>query len=141
MPPSVLTAWVMKPEAEAPDSPSEPSDEVRRDTSAFYASSTRYQQLANTDSLLGDTSNSVGAAISSYFEGFHTANEAHFAALALQSREHANQERALVLFKDHRLHIGQVDDHVHDGEAGIWELLGDHFHRGRLGESNAHNRI
>lgn len=50
--------------------------EVRRDTSAFYASSTRYQQLANTDSLLGDTSNSVGAAISSYFEGFHTANEA-----------------------------------------------------------------
>ncbi|QKG00281.1 flagellar biosynthesis protein FlgK [Aeromonas hydrophila] len=50
--------------------------EVRRDTSAFYASSTRYQQLANTDTLLGDTSNSVGAAISSYFEGFHTANEA-----------------------------------------------------------------
>ncbi|TND53075.1 flagellar basal body protein, partial [Aeromonas dhakensis] len=35
--------------------------EVRRDTSAFYASSTRYQQLANTDTLLGDTSNSVGA--------------------------------------------------------------------------------
>ena len=50
--------------------------EVRRDTSAFYASSTRYQQLANTDSLLGDTSNSVGAAITSYFKGFHTANEA-----------------------------------------------------------------
>lgn len=50
--------------------------EVRRDTSAFYASSTRYQQLANTDTLLGDTSNSVGAAISSYFEGVHTANEA-----------------------------------------------------------------
>ncbi|RQM65189.1 FlgK family flagellar hook-associated protein [Aeromonas hydrophila] len=50
--------------------------EVRRDTSAFYASSTRYQQLANTDSLLGDTSNSVGAAITSYFKAFHTANEA-----------------------------------------------------------------
>ncbi|MFM5113684.1 flagellar basal body rod C-terminal domain-containing protein [Aeromonas hydrophila] len=50
--------------------------EVRRDTSAFYASSTRYEQLANTDSLLGDTGNSVGAAISSYFKAFHTANEA-----------------------------------------------------------------
>jgi flagellar hook-associated protein 1 FlgK len=50
--------------------------EVRRDTSAYFASSTRYEQLSNTDSLLGDTSNSVGAAISSYFEAFHTANEA-----------------------------------------------------------------
>ncbi|MFQ2132995.1 FlgK family flagellar hook-associated protein [Aeromonas hydrophila] len=50
--------------------------EVRRDTSAFYASSTRYEQLANTDSLLGDTGNSVGAAITSYFKAFHTANEA-----------------------------------------------------------------
>ncbi|GKQ96562.1 FlgK family flagellar hook-associated protein [Aeromonas hydrophila] len=50
--------------------------EVRRDTSAFYASSTCYEQLANTDSLLGDTGNSVGAAITSYFKAFHTANEA-----------------------------------------------------------------
>lgn len=50
--------------------------EVRRDTSAYFASATRYEQFSNTDTLLGDTSNSVGAAITSYFKAFHTANEA-----------------------------------------------------------------
>lgn len=50
--------------------------EVRRDTSAYFASATRYEQLSNTDTLLGDTSNSVGTAITSYFKAFHTANEA-----------------------------------------------------------------
>lgn len=50
--------------------------EVRRDTSAYYASATRYEQLSNTDILLGDASNSVGAAVTSYFKAFHTANEA-----------------------------------------------------------------
>ncbi|ATU98432.1 FlgK family flagellar hook-associated protein [Aeromonas salmonicida] len=50
--------------------------EVRRDTSAYYASASRYEQLSNTDILLGDASNSVGAAVTSYFKAFHTANEA-----------------------------------------------------------------
>ncbi|WP_068977213.1 MULTISPECIES: FlgK family flagellar hook-associated protein [Aeromonas] len=49
--------------------------EVRRDTSAYHASLTHYEQLASVDSLLGDTSNSVGAAITSYFKSFHSANE------------------------------------------------------------------
>ncbi|MEH8116450.1 flagellar basal body rod C-terminal domain-containing protein [Aeromonas allosaccharophila] len=49
--------------------------EVRRDTSAYHASVTHYEQLAGVDSLLGDTSNSVGAAITSYFKSFHSANE------------------------------------------------------------------
>lgn len=49
--------------------------EVRRDTSAYFASATRYEQLSNADTLLGDTSNSVGAAISSSFKEFHTANQ------------------------------------------------------------------
>ncbi|WP_421283902.1 FlgK family flagellar hook-associated protein [Aeromonas veronii] len=49
--------------------------EVRRDTSAYHASLTHYEQLAGVDSLLGDTSNSVGAAITSYFKSFHSANE------------------------------------------------------------------
>jgi len=49
--------------------------EVRRDTSAYYASLTHYDQLSSVDRLLGDTSNSVGAAITSYFKSFHSANE------------------------------------------------------------------
>ncbi|HHQ4912861.1 flagellar hook-associated protein FlgK [Aeromonas veronii] len=49
--------------------------EVRRDTSAYHASLTHYEQLAGVDSLLGDTNNSVGAAITSYFKSFHSANE------------------------------------------------------------------
>ncbi|MCF5896817.1 flagellar biosynthesis protein FlgK [Aeromonas veronii] len=49
--------------------------EVRRDTSAYHASLTHYEQLAGVDSLLGNTSNSVGAAITSYFKSFHSANE------------------------------------------------------------------
>ncbi|MGL5495982.1 MAG: FlgK family flagellar hook-associated protein [Aeromonas sobria] len=49
--------------------------EVRRDTSAYHASLTHYEQLASVDSLMGDTSNSVGAAITSYFKSFHSANE------------------------------------------------------------------
>ena len=49
--------------------------EVRRDTSAYHASGTRYDQLFQLDSLLGDTSNSVGTTITSYFKAFHTANE------------------------------------------------------------------
>ncbi|MFB2866122.1 flagellar basal body rod C-terminal domain-containing protein [Aeromonas sp. MdU4] len=50
-------------------------DEMRRDTSAFYASMTHYDQLSSVDRLLGDTGNSVGAAITSYFKSFHSANE------------------------------------------------------------------
>ncbi|MCF3097779.1 flagellar biosynthesis protein FlgK [Aeromonas australiensis] len=49
--------------------------EVRRDTSAYHASLNHYQQLAGIDRLLGDTGNSVGAAITSYFKAFHSANE------------------------------------------------------------------
>ena len=49
--------------------------EMRRDTSAYHASGTRYDQLFQLDSLLGDTSNSVGTTITSYFKAFHTANE------------------------------------------------------------------
>ncbi|MBL0608881.1 flagellar biosynthesis protein FlgK [Aeromonas jandaei] len=49
--------------------------EVRRDTSAYYASLTHYDQLSSVDRLLGDTSNSVGAAMTSYFNAFHSANE------------------------------------------------------------------
>lgn len=49
--------------------------EMRRDTSAYNASNTRYNQLFQLDSLLGDTSNSVGTTITSYFKAFHTANE------------------------------------------------------------------
>ena len=49
--------------------------EVRRDTSAYQAANTRYDQLFQLDSLLGDASNSVGTTITSYFKAFHTANE------------------------------------------------------------------
>ncbi len=49
--------------------------EVRRDTSAYQAANTRYDQLFRLDSLLGDASNSVGTTITSYFKAFHTANE------------------------------------------------------------------
>ncbi|MFN4321234.1 MAG: FlgK family flagellar hook-associated protein [Aeromonas media] len=49
--------------------------EMRRDTSAYHASGTRYDQLFQLDSLLGDSSNSVGTTITSYFKAFHTANE------------------------------------------------------------------
>ncbi|MGL4764696.1 MAG: FlgK family flagellar hook-associated protein [Aeromonas sp.] len=49
--------------------------EVRRDTSAYHASLTHYDQLSSVDRLLGDTSNSVGAAMTSYFNAFHSANE------------------------------------------------------------------
>lgn len=49
--------------------------EMRRDTSIYQASSTRYDQLFQLDSLLGDASNSVGTTITSYFKAFHTANE------------------------------------------------------------------
>ena len=49
--------------------------EVRRDTSAYNAANTRYDQLFQLDSLLGDASNSVGSTITSYFKAFHTANE------------------------------------------------------------------
>lgn len=49
--------------------------EMRRDTSIYQASSTRYDQLFQLDSLLGDVSNSVGTTITSYFKAFHTANE------------------------------------------------------------------
>ncbi|MGY3860964.1 FlgK family flagellar hook-associated protein [Aeromonas lacus] len=49
--------------------------EVRRDTSAYHAAMTHYDQMSSVDSLLGDTSNSVGAAITSYFKAFHSANE------------------------------------------------------------------
>lgn len=49
--------------------------EVRRDTSAYQAANTRYDQLFQLDSLLGDASNSVGSTITSYFKAFHTANE------------------------------------------------------------------
>lgn len=49
--------------------------EMRRDTSAYHASGTRYDQLFQLDSLLGDSSNSVGTTITSYFKAFHSANE------------------------------------------------------------------
>ena len=49
--------------------------EVRRDTSAYHAAGSRYDQLFQIDSLLGDASNSVGTTITSYFKAFHTANE------------------------------------------------------------------
>ncbi|WP_395949817.1 flagellar hook-associated protein FlgK [Aeromonas mytilicola subsp. aquatica] len=49
--------------------------EVRRDTSAYHAAGSRYDQLFQLDSLLGDASNSVGTTITSYFKAFHTANE------------------------------------------------------------------
>lgn len=49
--------------------------EVRRDTSAYHAAGSRYDQLFQIDSLLGDSSNSVGTTITSYFKAFHTANE------------------------------------------------------------------
>ncbi|PJG58195.1 FlgK family flagellar hook-associated protein [Aeromonas cavernicola] len=49
--------------------------EVQRDTSAYHASLSRFEQLSSVDTLLGDKSNSVGAAITSYFKAFHTANE------------------------------------------------------------------
>lgn len=49
--------------------------EMRRDTSAYHASLAQYEQLAGVDILLGDTSNSVETAITSYFKAFHSANE------------------------------------------------------------------
>ena len=49
--------------------------EMWRDTSAYSASATRYNELTKIDGLLGDATNSVGTSITSYFKAFHAANE------------------------------------------------------------------
>ncbi|MGH1410531.1 MAG: FlgK family flagellar hook-associated protein [Aeromonas sp.] len=74
--------------------------EVRRDTSAYHASQTHYQQLADVDSLLADTGNSVGAAITSYFKSFHSANES---PAELGGRKIAMTELSSVVNRFHTL--------------------------------------
>ncbi|MGL5285757.1 MAG: FlgK family flagellar hook-associated protein, partial [Aeromonas sp.] len=49
--------------------------EYRRDTSALGYANGRYDQLSYVDSLVSDSSNSVGNTIMSYFNGIHSANE------------------------------------------------------------------
>ena len=54
----------------------------------------------------------------------HAADEADLAALAGHRRHQPDQEAALLLLEHHRLHVGQVDHHVDDGELQLGEVLG-----------------
>ncbi|MGL4205813.1 MAG: flagellar hook-associated protein FlgK [Aeromonadaceae bacterium] len=49
--------------------------EVRRDTSEFKYYQSAYNQLAVTDQLLSDSSNSISTSLNSYFKAFQAANE------------------------------------------------------------------
>ena len=49
--------------------------EVRRDTSDFKYYQSAYNQLAVTDQLLSDSSNSISTAMNNYFKAFQAANE------------------------------------------------------------------
>lgn len=50
-------------------------NEVRRDTSDFKYYQSAYNQLATTDQLLSDDSNSISKALNNYFKAFQSANE------------------------------------------------------------------
>ena len=56
-------------------------------------------------------------------------------------REHADEERALVLLEDDRLDVRQVHDRVDDGELGLGNSLATFSMRAGLGEADADHRI
>ncbi len=62
----------------------------------------------------------------------HAADEADLAGLGRHGRGHADEERALVLLEDDRLHVGQVDHRIDDREIHL-RVLGTHrFEWGRV---------
>ncbi len=69
----------------------------------------------------------------------HAADEADLAGLGGHRRRHADQEGALMLLVNHRLHVGQVDHRVDDGEFDRREFLGDLLEPARLREADAHH--
>ena len=71
----------------------------------------------------------------------HAAHEADLAAFGGQRRQHTHQERAFLLLEHHRLHVGQVDHAVDDGEAGSGEFLGDLLECHRLRKADGDDRI
>jgi hypothetical protein len=60
-----------------------------------------------------------------------------FEAIAGQQ---ADEIGALMLLEHDRLHIGQVDDHVDDGELQVREFGRDLLQRGRLAEADGDDR-
>jgi hypothetical protein len=48
---------------------------------------------------------------------------------------------SLVLLEDHRLHVGQVDHRVDDGEARVGKFLGDLLEGRSLGEADAEHGV
>src|SRR3981189_567819 len=71
----------------------------------------------------------------------HAAHKADLAGLRRQRRQHADQERALLLLENHGLHVGQVDDTVDDGEVDVGKFLGDLLERDGLGEADGDDGI
>ena len=71
----------------------------------------------------------------------HAAHEADLSALGSERRQNADQEGAFVFPEHHRLHVGQVDDAVDDGEADLGKVLGDLLQGHRLGETDGDDRI
>jgi len=51
------------------------------------------------------------------------------------------RERAFLLLEHDRLHVGQVDDAVDDGEVDVGEFLGDLFQRDGLREADGDDGI
>src|SRR5215213_3612566 len=70
----------------------------------------------------------------------HPAYESDLVGLGGLGREEADQERALVLLEDDRLHVRLLDDRVDDGELHVRELV-RHLLQGRLlAESDGEDR-
>jgi hypothetical protein len=71
----------------------------------------------------------------------HAADETDLAALGGEGRQHADQERALLLLEGDGLHVGQRHHHVDDGEVHVGEFLGDLLEGDGLREADGDDRI
>ena len=71
-----------------------------------------------------------------YVHAPHKTNLAGFAGLG---RHHTHEVAALLLLEDDRLHVGQVDHHVDDGELELGKLFRHFFDAGSLPETDAND--
>src|SRR5581483_10132648 len=71
----------------------------------------------------------------------HATDEADLAALRRHRGEKADQERALMLLEQHRLHVRKAHDAVDEGKADLREFLCDLLDRVRLVEADADDRV
>ena len=67
----------------------------------------------------------------------HATDKAHLAGLAGHGCQGADQEAALMLLEYHRLDVGLIDHHVHDGEFELGEFLGDFLDARGLAKADA----